>query len=67
MKSSSLISPVVDDNFGVKSEDTVRIRSKILSSLFFSENLKSFTFKSVLSSFFFLMIVKENSLLPVKE
>lgn len=53
MKSSSLISPVVDDNFGVKSEDTVRIRSKILSSLFFSENLKSFTFKSVLSSFFF--------------
>lgn len=35
MKSYSLISPVVDDNFGVKSEDTVRIRSKILSSLFF--------------------------------
>ena len=39
---------------------------KYFLPFFFSENLKSFTFKSVLSSFF-LMIVKENSLLPVKE
>lgn len=35
MKSYSLTAPVVDDNFGVKSEDTVRIRPKILSSPFF--------------------------------
>ena len=34
MKSYSLTAPVVDDNFGVKSEDTVRIRPKILSSHF---------------------------------
>lgn len=63
MKSYSLTAPVVDDNFGVKSEDTVRIRPKILSSLFFSENLRVLH----LSLCSFLMIVKENSLLPTKE